>query len=208
MNHRRTGKIARLPEDIRNRVNELLDDGVDYPHIIDYLTQAGYPGIYPKNLSNWKDGGYEDWLKHCQRLEELELKTAYAVEVARGTDATKFQEAAVNLTAVQFYDLLNRFDPHTLTQALREHPEKFPAVINSFAKLTREVVGLERFRAERKEAAKREAELNQPAPAGLTEPTIIKMLTALRIRYPEAYAIAAQAELPAESPTQDGGKCS
>ena len=200
MNHRRNGKIARLPEEIRYHVNELITDGVDYAHIIDYLTQAGFPGFSPQNLSRWKDGGYEDWLQHRCRIEELELKTAFAIELAKSSDSSKFQQATLNLTAIQFFELLNRFEPAHLTKALAERPEKFPTIINSLAKLTREVVGLERFRADQADRAKRDAERNPENLGGITDPTIEKMLTALRIRYPDAFKAAADAPLPAPEP--------
>jgi hypothetical protein len=197
MNHRRTGKIARLPEEIRNHVNELITDGVDYQHIIDYLTQAGFPDFSPQNLSRWKEGGYEDWLQHRSRIEELEFKTAFAVELAQSSDSSKFQQATLNLTAIQFFELLNRFEPIHLTKALEERPEKFPTVINSLAKLTREVIGLERFRADQAERAKRDAERSPHNLGGLRDETIEKMLMALRIRYPDAFKAAAETTLSA-----------
>ena len=55
--------------------------------------------------------------------------------------------------------------------------------------------------------AKREAAEQNPAPGGLTESTIVKTLTTLRIRYPEAYAIAAQAEITPPETTTDVAKC-
>ena len=199
MNSRRIGKVARLPEDIRNQVNEMIADGVEYSHIIDHLTQLGHPGFSPRNISNWKDGGFEDWLRHRERVDELELKVAYAVEMANGADAGKFRQAALNLTAIQFFQLLNRFDPNTLSRNLEAHPEKFPAVINSFATLMREVVGLERFRAEQEERQRRLADLNPADQGGITTPTLMKMLAALRLRYPREYELAAQTQ-PAPEP--------
>jgi hypothetical protein len=198
MKNRRTGKIARLPEEVRNQVNELLTDGVDYPHIIDYLAAQGFSDVIPANLTNWRNGGYEDWLNHQQRLEELELKAAYALDLAHGADAHKFQQAALNLSTLQFFELLNRFDSVTLTKALHERPDKFPTVINALAKLTREIVGLERFRAAQHDQAKREAERNPENLGGVRTETVQKMLAVLRIQYPKEFALAAQE--PAASP--------
>lgn len=206
MNHRRTGKVARLPEELRTQVNEFLDDGVDYLHIIGHLNNHGFPGFSPKNLSNWKDGGYQDWLNHRQRMEEVDIKTAYAVELAREADSGKFQQAAVNLSTLQFYELLNQFDPHNLVRAMNEHPERFPSVINSFAKLTREIVGLERFRLFQQDHAKQDAERNPANLGGISDPTILKMLAALRLHYAARSQPAAASNIPA-SPDA-GGNCS
>ena len=182
MSHRRNGKIARLPDAVRTSVNEMLDDGVEYPRIVDWLAEQGHPNILPINISRWKDGGYEEWLKHQERLEQLEVKARYALEVAQGADGARFQQAALNLTAIQFFELLNRFDSSTLARALDERPDKFPALINSLAKLTREVVGLERFRDQQLDKARLAAERNKPAINGLEDETFEKILAELRLR--------------------------
>ena len=187
MNHRRIGKIARLPADIREQVNEMLDDGLEYNRIIDWLTEQGHPGIVPKNLSNWKDGGYEDWLNHCQRLAELEVKSGYAIEVAQQADPAKFQNATVNLTCLQFFEMLNRFDPLRLAAAVNLRPEKYPALINSLARFTREFVGLKRFHEELTEKAKAEAARDRVDEAGLDNEGVARILRALRIRYPREF---------------------
>ena len=196
MNKRRIGKIARLPADIRDQVNEFIFQGWEYPRIVDWLTQAGHPGILPINLTRWKQGGYEDWLHHCQRLEELELKLEYAREVASQADPAQFQQAAVNLTCLQFFELLNRFDPSTLAGSLQTRPEKYPTLINSIARFTREFVGLQRFRLELDEKAKLQARENQPVPAGLDDAGVAQILRALRLRYP-APMNPPSADLPA-----------
>jgi hypothetical protein len=182
MNHRRTGKIARLPAEVRDQVNEMINDGLEYPRIIEWLAEQGFPGFVPMNLSRWKDGGYEEWLKHQERLEELEVKIRYAAEVAHGSEGARFQQAALSLTSIQFFELLNRFDSVVLSRALAERPDKFPALINSLAKLTREVVGLERFRDQQQEKARAEAERHKPIPQGMSDETFEKILETLRMR--------------------------
>ena len=63
--HPRNGKVARLPEPLRNRVNNMLEDGLRYRDIILKLQQDGglpYP-LSEMNLSNWYRGGYQEWLR-------------------------------------------------------------------------------------------------------------------------------------------------
>lgn len=217
MNHRRIGKIARLPANIREEVNEMLYDGLEYNRIIDWLNEQGHPGIAPKNLTNWKEGGYEDWLIHCQRLAELEVKSNYAVEVAQQADPSKFQHATVNLTCLQFFEMLNRFDPLKLAASLQVKPEKYPALINSLARFTREFVGLKRFHEELHDKAKAEAARNALDEGGLDAEGAARILRALRIRYPREFASvsqgrksAADLEASAAQPLVEakGGECS
>jgi len=88
----------------------------------------------------------------------------------------------------------------SLTNALQQRPDKYPTVINALAKLTREIVGLERFRSVQQEQAKREAERNPENLGGIRTETVQKMLHALRVHYPEQFALAAQEPITAPDP--------
>ena len=75
----RNGKVAKLPEGIRNRINQMLEDNVPYAAILEKLKQSGdaplpYP-ISEMNLSNWYQGGYQDYLHQCLMAEALKPKT-------------------------------------------------------------------------------------------------------------------------------------
>src|SRR5512133_2949688 len=62
---KRNGKVARLPDYIREVINHLLNDGVGYRQIIQKLNLVftlPYP-LSEMNLSNWYHGGFQDWLQ-------------------------------------------------------------------------------------------------------------------------------------------------
>jgi hypothetical protein len=79
MNTTRTGKIARLPRAIRDELNQRLYNGQKGRDLVAWLNTlpesqaavgtefAGKP-IRPQNLSEWKQGGYRDWLLHQEAL--------------------------------------------------------------------------------------------------------------------------------------------
>jgi hypothetical protein len=71
----RNGKVARLPEPLRLRINQMLDDGLPYRAILERLRQdADNPmpcTLSEMNLSNWFHGGFQDWLKDQQKNEML-----------------------------------------------------------------------------------------------------------------------------------------
>src|SRR5256885_6727473 len=69
----RNGKIARLPDAVRKIVNQMLDDNCYYRQIAARLAELGYSGIRPQNLSEWRKGGYRDWLRLKQELEGFKL---------------------------------------------------------------------------------------------------------------------------------------
>lgn len=71
----RTGKIARLPREIREQLNSRLEDGEPGSKAVAWLNElpqvrtvmdaefGGRP-VSEQNLSEWKLGGYVDWQKH------------------------------------------------------------------------------------------------------------------------------------------------
>jgi hypothetical protein len=80
MNNTRTGKIARLPDAIRQEINQRLRDGATANSILEWLNplpevkailDAEFKGelISDQNLTNWRSGGYHDWQRHQENIE-------------------------------------------------------------------------------------------------------------------------------------------
>src|SRR3954452_15688026 len=69
--NRRTGKVARLPKDIREIVNRLIEDGCTYLYIIKRLEELGHPGFFNCNISRWRTGGYQTWLREKEARSHL-----------------------------------------------------------------------------------------------------------------------------------------
>ena len=65
---RRRGKIAHLPQHVREQINLMLDDGLPYATIIATLGEAG-KGLNKDNLSRWRQHDHQDWLEE-QRLKQ------------------------------------------------------------------------------------------------------------------------------------------
>src|ERR1039458_71840 len=87
------GKIARLPRNIRDELNHRLDDGEPGDRILAWLNalpavqaaEFGGSKINAQNLSNWRKGGYQDWLKQQERRNLVRELTQNAEELV--TDA-------------------------------------------------------------------------------------------------------------------------
>jgi hypothetical protein len=78
----RTGKIARLPRDLRAQLNTRLQDGHDGKQIVQWLNSlpdvkkvlaARFDSrpINEQNLSDWRLGGYQEWLAHEDILAQV-----------------------------------------------------------------------------------------------------------------------------------------
>lgn len=97
----RTGKIARLPVELREEINRRLLNGEPASKILPWLNGRedvlrvldeyfNEEPITPQNLSEWRLGGFQDWRNRRERLEKLKHLSAYAAQLgeAAGGNAT------------------------------------------------------------------------------------------------------------------------
>src|SRR5207302_10820872 len=91
MNLTRNGKIARLPRSVRDELNRRLDEGEQGKKLVAWLnglpdvqaivvTEFGGKALREQNLSEWKQGGYRDWLAKQEALEIAERLREDATE--------------------------------------------------------------------------------------------------------------------------------
>src|SRR5436305_1690239 len=79
---RRNGKVARLPAELRDQINRQIDDGVPYKVIIERLGDAG-KHLNEDNVSNWRLGGYQDYLNAHAINDRARYQTEAAADVLR-----------------------------------------------------------------------------------------------------------------------------
>src|SRR6266436_6042374 len=89
---RRRGKVARLPDEMRERVNLMLSDGLTYAQVIAKLGEAG-KHINVDNLREWQSGGYEAWRKDRIWIDEMYAKLQFAKDVLLDRECPRIREA-------------------------------------------------------------------------------------------------------------------
>jgi len=133
----RTGKIARLPSDIREIVNGMLRGGFRYDDIVAHLNDLGHSGITARNISFWKHHGYIDWLN---RQHELEAQAVFARSIEhciRAIDVDQVQQSAIAFAADQLRQIVVKFDHRRALDLLHSRPELFPTFVNAIGTLSR-----------------------------------------------------------------------
>jgi hypothetical protein len=113
----RVGKIARLPKWIREELNTRLENGEQgntllewlngSPEVKDVLAEQfdGSP-ISENNLSAWKQGGHQDWLKSaaaCDLVRDLAERSRDLDEAAR---ETPIGDELANVLAVELIQVV------------------------------------------------------------------------------------------------------
>src|SRR5579863_8297292 len=99
----RKGKIARLPHDVREELNRRLRDGKSGAALLEWLNQSpkckkvlaqefeSRP-ITKQNLSDWKQGGYEDWLRKEESRQHVRALVEEAEELEQEAGERKIAD--------------------------------------------------------------------------------------------------------------------
>ena len=108
----RKGKIGRLPLTVREQLNLRIADGVETTPLLAWLnaqveTQeilrrdfASRP-VTPQNLSEWRQGGFQDWLHLQQRLDMARDMAEQADSLDKILGAERYSERLSSIMAAQ-----------------------------------------------------------------------------------------------------------
>src|SRR5215471_10577074 len=131
----RNGKIARLPQQIREQLNQRLDDGESSETLLPWLnslpkTQAvlakhfASRPIQKQNLSEWRQGGFREWQTRCQAanlLHEIHHDHSLAHQSLAKLSAAKLARWLSIQYAATAYSLTSLVDdPQARWKRLRE----------------------------------------------------------------------------------------
>lgn len=141
---RRNGKVARLPAAMRDQINQMLDDGVPYQIIIDRL---GDPAkhLNQDNISNWRLGGYQDYLKAQALTDRAHAQTQAAADLVRdhhAPDAGQTRAACHQIALLQYFNALWESGDEMTRQALKENPSKIFSIINAICRMTNSTIAI------------------------------------------------------------------
>jgi hypothetical protein len=143
----RNGKIARLPAGIREEINLRLDDAEEGPDLLDWLNalpevqellQKHFNGVpvSKQNLSEWRLGGFQEWLLRRELCAEARLVSETAGEMAGEGGEAKLIDSVAVVLAARFGGLLARWNG--------EVDEKLEAQAKFLNGMCRNIVRLQR----------------------------------------------------------------
>ena len=144
----RKGKIARLSRTIREQLNERLDDGQPgsvilpwlnaLPEVAAILTQHfDSQPVNDQNLSDWRLGGFQDWLAAKEERNRIRALSEYAAELtSEGRDP---HDAANVIAGGRLLEALEEnLKPELINEILAEKPADMIGLIKSLVALQRE----------------------------------------------------------------------
>jgi hypothetical protein len=141
------GKIARLPQVIREQLNRRLDDGEPGGGLLEWLNalpsvqavlaaEFGCRRINAQNLSNWRRGGYQHWQKQQERRAKVRQLTEDARELIEDADGV---EISHHLSAMLVAELMEsaRDSLATITNPA-ERCARMQEFLNTLARVRRQ----------------------------------------------------------------------
>jgi hypothetical protein len=136
MSKTRNGKIARLSRELREQLNRRLDDGEEGQRLVEWLNtlpevqrvladQFGGRPISEQNLSEWRQGGFTDWLRHQEAGERVRRLTERAQALDDAADGVEVSDRLTSVLAAELAAaadtlLEDTTDPKERWQRLRE----------------------------------------------------------------------------------------
>ena len=144
---RLTGKVARLPPEIRILVNQMLDTGKTYKAIVAKLAELGHAGFFEQNIQRWKDAGYQRWVRLQERCLEARLEAEAAAELANDPkniqNLVEANEIKLALRNSRLLDEIHDWDAETV---LVKNPTAFFRLSRSVTQQLAERTRRERFK--------------------------------------------------------------
>jgi hypothetical protein len=162
----RTGKIARLSRELRDELNRRLHDGESGVQLVAWLNSRdqvrhvlaqdfGGREISEQNLSEWKQGGYQDWLTRQETLACARELAGDAGELTAAAEGSLADHLAVALSA-RYAKLVSGWNGE-MDDAFRRQLRGLRMLCQDIGELRRGDHFAERLRLE----VKRLADLNQ-----------------------------------------------
>ena len=117
----RTGKIARLPKAIREQLNGRLQDGELGTDLVLWLNElpecqkllaekfGGRP-ISEQNLSEWKQGGYEEWARQEASRERVQALMEQADDLDGVAGGREISDRLGSLVAAELAEAIRKLE--------------------------------------------------------------------------------------------------
>lgn len=117
--------ISRMPRAVRDKVSHALEDGADWKGIRRICGEAGFPGVRPQNVTNYRKGAHEDWLRKEERVEAARRDGEETAAVMRHyvSEGGSPAEAGLLAAAEIMSKALRGLGPETLQILIADDPK-------------------------------------------------------------------------------------
>ena len=119
MNITHIGKIGRLPQSIRDDLGRRIEDGQPGKELVKWLNglsdvqevlkaQFGGRPITEQNISEWKQGGHQEWLRHEETRSLVSKLTEQSADLDEAADGQEISDRYAGLLAAKLVALTQK----------------------------------------------------------------------------------------------------
>ena len=142
---RSRSKIARLPKSTRERLNQLLADGLSYPDVLQMMGDET-KHVTEMDLSRWMHSGHKLWLKQQAWLDHVTLTFDVAKEMVSENKAFSIHEANLHIAATTLSETMLGTDLTTLPTLLQENPKHFFDILRAVPRFAQQALSFQKYR--------------------------------------------------------------
>ena len=168
------GWIAHLPKETRQRINEMLDDGLTYNAIVERLGEQGKE-LTERCVRSWKQGGYQDYLRQQEMLEQCRARQFSASSLLSHRGSLNAFQATQQVATAQICETVLDVGTDILRKALAENPLNYFRMLNSFARLTNGGLKCERHLVDEIERKAKARQTKKPVRKGVSPESLKEM---------------------------------
>jgi hypothetical protein len=132
-----------LPSRVREELNKRLFDGQRGPQILPWLNSLpevlavlderfGEEPVTHQNLSEWRNGGFKDWLGKREAIDRTKILAQYCTELASATGDASGLPAAI--AGGQLMEILENFDVQAVKDLLASKPKTYIELLDKVAR--------------------------------------------------------------------------
>lgn len=168
----RQGKIARLPHALREEVNSRLLNGETSGVILAWLNAhkdairiwdqyfEGSPAT-AQNLSEWRLGGFKEWLSRKERADDLKTLSTFALDLAKS--GGNIADGAAAILSGHILEALETFGNVVVTggkeDADKDPAEGLAAMAKAVSSLQKSQVAREKLTLDKRKTAQKDEEI-------------------------------------------------
>jgi hypothetical protein len=75
--------ISRMPRKVKDAVSNSLLDGADWRKVAAICKEHGFPGVQAQNVTNYRKGYHQEWLKREERMEVIRRDSEATAQIVR-----------------------------------------------------------------------------------------------------------------------------
>lgn len=130
--------ISRMPRKVRDAVSTALVDGADWRKVARICEKAGFPGVQPQNVTNYRKGAHQDWIAREERVEAIRRDSENTAAVVRHYAANGGSPAEAGLLAAAeiMSQSLHGMGPEMIKQLLADDPKALFGIVRELARVT------------------------------------------------------------------------